>query len=32
LVSADGSIGKVQLALYYVFDDSTVTLLAIANV
>ncbi|MFZ1217766.1 MAG: hypothetical protein WAO00_00665 [Chthoniobacterales bacterium] len=24
-------IGKVQLALYYTFGDSTVTLLAIAN-
>ena len=26
------SIGKVQPALYYTFDDSTVTLLAIASV
>ena len=25
-------IGKVQLALYYTFDDATVTLLAIASV
>ena len=25
-------IGKAQLALYYTFDDSTVTLLAIASV
>jgi hypothetical protein len=25
-------IGKMQIALYYTFDDSTVTLLAIANV
>jgi hypothetical protein len=32
LVSPDGSIGKVQPALYYTFDDLTVTLLAIASV
>ena len=25
-------VGKVQVALYYTFDDSTVTLLAIASV